>query len=52
MYFLHKDMEFISAGQIQKCFEQLKLKAYSNISGWLVNNSKGKNAKVIKGKNG
>ena len=52
MYFLHKDKEFISAGQIQKCFEQLKLKAYSNISGWLVNNSKGKNARVIKGKNG
>lgn len=52
MYYLHYENDLISASQIQTCFDILRIKAYSNIPAWLGTNSKGKNAMLIKNKNG
>jgi predicted nucleotide-binding protein len=52
MYYLHLDEDVVTANKIKACFDTLKIKAYSNISGWLGNNSKGKNAILIRYKTG
>ena len=48
VYFLEENKQIVSVVNLKNCFLELKMKPYSNISAWLSNNSKGKQAILLK----
>ena len=51
-YFLENNLQPVSAANLKNCCLNLKIRPYSNIPAWLSDNSKGKNAILIKEKPG
>ena len=51
-YYLENNLQPISAANLKNCCLNLKIRPYSNIPAWLSDNSKGKNAILIKEKPG
>ena len=51
-YYLENNLQPVSAANLKNCCLNLKIRPYSNIPAWLSDNSKGKNAILIKEKPG